>query len=122
MNHYLLLKISENASQDVIERAFADFKADHEKYCPGVEIKDEDLKAQFPDIYEAYTILLNPISKREYDLRLKNQEHKNKIEISEEVQMIEVNLKQKIIKMVYMTGLILFILFLIYSMSTFFKL
>jgi DnaJ-class molecular chaperone len=122
VNYYLLLKISENAGQQEIELAFADFKATHQKYCPGVEINEQDMKMQFPEICKAFDTLINPISRREYDLQLKNQEYKILSEILEEPEVSELNLKQKVFKLVYFTGLIVLLLFLIYSMSAFFKL
>ena len=65
-NYYEILEVSPNASQEVIEKAY---RALAKKYHPDVSQKSSESK--FKEIAEAYDVLSNPNSRKEYDLRLK---------------------------------------------------
>lgn len=88
-NLYSFLKLSENSSADEINEAFISFKKELSKYSPGVELPDEELRSRQPEIWDAYTILLDPVTKKEHDELLERErihelyESKNRLVESE---------------------------------------
>lgn len=70
-NYYQILEISENASSEIIEKAY---KVLAKRYHPDVWPKDKLYLAEikFKEITEAYKILSNPVSKHNYDIQLAN--------------------------------------------------
>lgn len=68
-NYYQILQISENASPEIIEKAY---RVLAKKYHPDVQPRDKLYWAEvnFKEITEAYTVLSNKDLKREYDMKL----------------------------------------------------
>ncbi|MBO4816364.1 MAG: J domain-containing protein [Clostridia bacterium] len=68
-NYYEILEVSENASSEVIEKAY---RALAKKYHPDMWPRDKIFFAEskFKEITEAYKILSNEISRRDYDMKL----------------------------------------------------
>ena len=69
-NYYEILEVSENASQEVIEKAY---KALVKKYHPDLQPneKKHDAEDKIKIINEAYDILSNQQKKENYDRQLK---------------------------------------------------
>jgi DnaJ-class molecular chaperone len=72
INHYSLLNIPPDAEQAVIESAFKKFREEIARYGAGIELNDEEIRGQFPDICAAYATLLDPAGRKIYDDSLKN--------------------------------------------------
>ena len=68
-NYYEILEVSENASTEVIERAY---KVLAKKYHPDTWPKDKIFFAEskFKEITEAYEVLSNPNSRKNYDIKI----------------------------------------------------
>lgn len=68
-NYYEILEISENASPEIIEKAYRTLA---KKYHPDVQPIDKLYWAeiQMKEINEAYNVLSNPVSKKQYDTQL----------------------------------------------------
>ena len=68
-NYYEILEVSENASQEVIEKAY---KALAKKYHPDTWPRDKMFLAEskFKEITEAYNVLSNENTRKEYDLKI----------------------------------------------------
>lgn len=68
-NYYQILEVSENASLEVIEKAY---KVLARKYHPDTYPKDKVYFAEskFKEITEAYEVLSNKEARREYDIRI----------------------------------------------------
>lgn len=68
-NYYKILEVNENASYEVIEKAY---RVLAKKYHPDIQPKDKIYWAEnkFKEITEAYEVLSNPESKRIYDIKL----------------------------------------------------
>lgn len=68
-NYYEILEVSENASSEVIERAY---KVLAKKYHPDTWPKDKIFFAEskFKEITEAYEVLSNPNSRKDYDIKI----------------------------------------------------
>lgn len=68
-NYYQILEVSENASYEVIEKAY---KVLARKYHPDTYPRDKVYFAEskFKEITEAYEVLSNRESRQEYDIRL----------------------------------------------------
>ena len=68
-NYYEILEVSENASSEVIEKAY---KTLAKKYHPDTWPKDKIFYAEskFKEITEAYEVLSNDFSRRKYDEEL----------------------------------------------------
>jgi len=65
-NYYQILGLKNNASQEDIKRAYRKLAL---KFHPDKNVGDNFFDELFREIKEAYDILSNPISKREYDLK-----------------------------------------------------
>lgn len=68
-NYYEILEVSENASSEVIEKAY---KILAKKYHPDMWPRDKIFFAEskFKEITEAYEILSNENSRRDYDIKI----------------------------------------------------
>ena len=68
-NYYEILEISPNASQEVVEKAY---KALAKKYHPDSWPKDKKFFAEsrFREIAEAYQVLSNEYTRRNYDIKI----------------------------------------------------
>ena len=68
-NYYEILEVSENASTEVIEKAY---KTLAKKYHPDMWPRDKIFFAEskFKEITEAYEILSNENSRKEYDIKI----------------------------------------------------
>lgn len=69
-NYYEILEISENASPEIIEKAY---RVLAKKYHPDAQPRDKLYWAEvnFKEITEAYQVLSNAALKNEYDMQLK---------------------------------------------------
>ncbi|MFR5314341.1 MAG: DnaJ domain-containing protein [Clostridia bacterium] len=69
-NYYDILQVNQNASPEIIEKAY---KTLAKKYHPDLQPEENKKQAEeiLKDINEAYEILSNPISKVDYDNSLK---------------------------------------------------
>lgn len=69
-NYYDILQVNQNASPEIIEKAY---KTLAKKYHPDLQPEENKKQAEeiLKDINEAYKILSNPISKANYDNSLK---------------------------------------------------
>ena len=89
-NLYSFLSLQEDVSAEEIQEAFGAFRKGLMKYSPGVELSDEELRSRRPEIWDAYMVLLDPLSKKEHDELLERDrihelyESKNKPAESEE--------------------------------------
>ena len=68
-NYYEILEVSENASQEVIEKAY---KTLAKKYHPDTWPRDKIFFAEskFKEITEAYNTLSNENARKDYDLKI----------------------------------------------------
>lgn len=68
-NYYEILEVSENASSEVIERAY---KVLAKKYHPDSWPRDKSYWAEskFKEITEAYEVLSNEVSRKNYDMKI----------------------------------------------------
>ena len=77
-NYYQILEVNENASPEVIEKAY---RVLAKKYHPDVQPRDKLYWAEvnFREITEAYEVLSNPNLKKEYDMQFKfyNSQNQN---------------------------------------------
>ncbi len=72
-NYYEILQVNENASKEIIEKAY---KVLVKKYHPDLQkdINKKDIsEKQMLDINEAYDVLSNPFLKEQYDLELRKK-------------------------------------------------
>ena len=76
-DYYKILGVSQSASNDELKKAFRSLA---KKYHPDRNKDDESAKAKFQDVNEAYGILSNEKSRKEYDENLKNQRQREKEE------------------------------------------
>ena len=85
-NLYEILEVSENASKEVIEKAYHVLA---KKYHPDLqqENKKKTAEDKMKQINEAYEILSNEAKRKEYDLLLKEQREEQKI--LEEIEKID---------------------------------
>ncbi|MFD0837376.1 J domain-containing protein [Mariniflexile aquimaris] len=65
-NHYQTLGLKNNASQDEIKKAYRKLAI---KFHPDKNVGDNFFDELFREIKDAYDILSNPVSKRNYDLK-----------------------------------------------------
>lgn len=70
-NYYLILGIPQAATQEEIKRAYRDLA---KLYHPDIN-KDKHAHEKFVDIGEAYEILYNPASRKEYDELFKSSSY-----------------------------------------------
>ncbi|MEP0368632.1 MAG: DnaJ domain-containing protein [Cyclobacteriaceae bacterium] len=66
-NYYILLEISESATQTEIKAAFKKLAV---RYHPDKHAGDEHMAERFKEINEAYQVLSNPYEKARYDIKL----------------------------------------------------
>lgn len=68
-NYYQILEVSENASQEVIEKAY---KVLARKYHPDTYPRDKIYWAEskFKEVTEAYEVLSNPKARQDYDIKI----------------------------------------------------
>lgn len=76
---YEVLEVSENASEEVIEKAY---KVLAKKYHPDLQSQDKKQIAEnkMKQINEAYEILGNETKRKEYDIKLEQERSKKKLE------------------------------------------
>lgn len=67
INYYKFLDLPETIPHEEMVYAFEHFKAQLKKFSPGIEISDEELRLRKPNEWDAYAILINPISRKEHD-------------------------------------------------------
>lgn len=72
-NHYIILGIPNNASQEEIRKAFRKLSA---KFHPDINGGDKYFSNMFIQVRQAYEILSDPASKAKYDLDLFESEKK----------------------------------------------
>ena len=91
-NYYEILEVSQNASPEVIEKAY---KALVKKYHPDLQSTENAylFESKMKDITEAYNILSDSSAKSEYDLKLKlyNKEYYNVSNSSKNTLNLEPN-------------------------------
>ena len=93
-NYYRILELSENASKEVIEKAY---KALAKKYHPDTKVGISKQKAEekLKEINEAYSVLSDDFLKEQYDKELSSQRQKsqagdqNKDQIKQQENMQE---------------------------------
>jgi curved DNA-binding protein CbpA len=68
MTYYEILKVNNNASIEEINKAFRDLA---KKYHPDLN-RAEDAKNKFINIYEAYSILKDPLKRATYDNKIRH--------------------------------------------------
>lgn len=116
-DYYKILEVNQNASQEVIEKAY---KTLAKKYHPDLQIRDKKYLAELKmkEIVEAYEVLSNKESREEYDFRFNSTNNYNseiytnlyseKQNLENEVKKLkkEKNMQQEIInKIPVSTGL-----------------
>ena len=124
LNHYSLLKMSPLASEEEIEAAFSKFKKDLDHYGPGINLEESEIKKQFPDIWEAYSILLDPLTREKYDATL-NESNRVSSLISSDTKPNDESQETtsaKITRVLSYIGFILLLFFILYGFSHFFAL
>jgi DnaJ-class molecular chaperone len=67
LNHYSLLRIQPGTTQNGVEEAFARFKHSIAGYAPGIEVNEPEIAQRFPEVWQAYQVLLDPLSRLEYE-------------------------------------------------------
>ena len=82
---YEILEVSENASAEVIEKAY---KVLVKKYHPDLQVKEEKQAAEkkMKQINEAYEILGDEIKRKEYNLKLKLEREKQTLNYKQNVE------------------------------------
>lgn len=91
-NYYQFLNLPEAITQEEIAIAFNQFRNELKKFSPGIEISDSELRSRKPEIWDAYMVLLNPLSRKEHDELLERDrihklyEEQNKIKEQEEIK------------------------------------
>ena len=83
INHYQILNISENATDEEIKIAYRKLAI---LYHPDTN-KNIDANKKFVEIKNSYDILLNPVKRKKFDKELEIQRLKNKIhnELNEKI-------------------------------------
>ena len=81
---YEILEVSENASAEVIEKAY---KVLVKKYHPDLQVEEEKQLAEkkMKQINEAYEILGDETKRKEYDLKLKQEREKQKVNYNQDI-------------------------------------
>ena len=76
---YELLEVSENASKEIIEKAY---KVLAKKYHPDLQAEGEKLEAEkkMKQINEAYEVLSDEEKRKEYDLKLTQERRKEEVQ------------------------------------------
>ncbi|MCY6355729.1 J domain-containing protein [Clostridium sp. ZS2-4] len=74
-NFYEILEISREATNDEIKKAFRKLA---KKYHPDTNINDKTLGEKFQEINEAYSVLSDEKSRKQYDDKLFNSQHTTK--------------------------------------------
>ncbi|SFA80237.1 J domain-containing protein [Clostridium frigidicarnis] len=69
-DYYKILELNKDASKDDIKSAFRKLA---KKYHPDTNVDDKTLSAKFQEINEAYGVLRDEKSRKEYDEKLNNQ-------------------------------------------------
>lgn len=91
VNYYEVLKFPEAITHEEIELAFNSFKNELLKFSPGIQLSESELKLRQPEIWNAYTVLLNPEKRKEHDELLERDRihklYESKIKIEEEQQL-----------------------------------
>lgn len=82
---YEILEVSENASAEVIEKAY---KVLVKKYHPDLQVEEEKQVAEkkMKQINEAYEILGDETKRKEYDLKLKQEREKQTLNYKQNVE------------------------------------
>ena len=73
-NYYEILQVSHNASPEIIEKAYRTLS---KQYHPDLQPRDKLYWAecQFKELKEAYDVLSNPLTRKNYDIALTNFYH-----------------------------------------------
>lgn len=74
-NHYTVLGVSENATEEEIKKAYRILA---KKYHPDATKEDKKLEEEFKKIGNSYAILINPQKRKEHDIELQIQKQ-NKV-------------------------------------------
>lgn len=120
MNHYTLLKISPAAGQDEVESAFRDFKLRLKRYGPDLELTDEHTRQQFPHIWMAYAVLLDPELRKAYDFTVHHPPHA--VQKTAETEKADKNVSDYLTGILVYIGIIVFAGIIMYVVSGFFRL
>lgn len=89
-NYYQILEVSENASPEVIEKAY---KVLAKKYHPDTQPRDKLFWAEinFKEITEAYQVLSNSSLRKEYDMKLKYDNYNHQAQNNTQYKYNEYN-------------------------------
>lgn len=80
-DYYKILDISINATKDEVKKAFRSLA---KKYHPDRNVNDENALRKFQEVNEAYEVLSNEDSRREYDKKKSSFEQSNNKETNSE--------------------------------------
>ena len=73
-DYYKILEISINATKDDIKKAFRSLA---KKYHPDRNVNDENALIKFQEVNEAYEVLSNEDSRKDYDKKISNFKQSN---------------------------------------------
>ena len=73
-DYYKILEISINATKDDIKKAFRSLA---KKYHPDRNVNDENALRKFQEVNEAYEVLSNEDSRKDYDKKISNFKQSN---------------------------------------------
>jgi len=73
-DYYKILEISINATKDDIKKAFRSLA---KKYHPDRNVNDENALIKFQEVNEAYEVLSNEDSRKEYDKKISDFKQRN---------------------------------------------
>ena len=83
LNLYSFLKIPKESTQEEVEAAQLKFRERINSFAPGVQISDEEIEKNFPEVSQGFNVLRDPVRRAEYDgLLLKS----TSASVSDEVQ------------------------------------
>ena len=80
VNYYQYLNLPEQISQEEIALAFEQFKNELMKFSPGLNISDDQLRLRKPNEWDAFQVLLDPVSRKEHDELLETERAREEYE------------------------------------------
>src|SRR4051812_27174836 len=64
---YVFLKIPQESTQEEVEAAHFKFRERISSFAPGINVSEEDLEKEFPEVSHGFNLLRDPLRRAEYD-------------------------------------------------------